>query len=265
MRWLADRIRSAWVCAGLSYRALFNWTHPFMYTTTLIISPLFQMIFFTLLGRFLGIADANFYVIGNAVLAVSGACLFGSTMAIANERRYRTLGAVVGSPGNRVLAFGSRGLPYVAHGMLSGVLMLACGAVLLGFRVAPAQLPLLLVVMVLSAASCSALGLALGAVGLRFRDVFVASNIAQYTLVLVSGAQVPRSVLPAWLQTLGRLMPLTAGIQASRMVAARAAWGSVWPWIAEEAAVLVVYSVLAIALMAFFEEESRRAASLDVI
>lgn len=257
--------RAAYVGGQLAYRALFNWTHPFMYVTTLFGGPLFQMLFFTLLGRYTGLADADFYVVGNAVLAVSGACLFGSTMAIANERRYRTLGPVLATPANRAITFTARGWPYVAHGMLAAVVLLVGGALFLGFRMDLMRLPALILVMALAAASCSAFGLVLGALGVRFRDVFIMSNIAHYVMLIVSGAEIPREVLPGWLQTVGGAMPLTAGIEASRLVVAGAPRSAIWPLLLRESIVLVAYGVLAVGLMSFFEAEARRSGTLDAI
>ena len=40
-----------------SYRALFNWISPVMYVTTMLGSPLFQILFFAYLGRFAGVQD----------------------------------------------------------------------------------------------------------------------------------------------------------------------------------------------------------------
>ncbi len=82
----------------IAYRALFNWTTPSMFIGTLLVGPLFQLLFFAFLGRHLGVADDTFYIVGNAVLAASLACVFGGTMAVSNERRYGTLGHVLLSP-----------------------------------------------------------------------------------------------------------------------------------------------------------------------
>ncbi|MFG2837072.1 hypothetical protein ACGFYE_18960 [Streptomyces zaomyceticus] len=53
--------------------------------------------------------------------------------------------------------------------------------------------PVLLVV----AGARSAFGLALGALGLRFRDVFLVTNVAGSVLLLVTGAAAPRET-PPW-------------------------------------------------------------------
>ena len=50
----------------ISYRALFNWIQPGLYVTTMLGSPLFQILFFTYLGRFTGSQSDDFFIVGNA-------------------------------------------------------------------------------------------------------------------------------------------------------------------------------------------------------
>ena len=44
-------LRLFWQGGMFTYRALFNWISPVLYTTTMLGSPLFQILFFTYLGR----------------------------------------------------------------------------------------------------------------------------------------------------------------------------------------------------------------------
>ena len=74
----------------ISYRALFNWISPVMYTTTMLGAPLFQILFFAYLGRFNGLRDDTFFVVGNAIQVSSQAGIYGMTMGIANERQFGT-------------------------------------------------------------------------------------------------------------------------------------------------------------------------------
>lgn len=265
MRTLLRHLRGGFVGAAITYRALFNWTHPFMYTTTLLLSPLFQLLLFAYIGRLTGVESDSYFVVGNSILACSIACIFGGTMAIANERRYRTLGPILASPANRGVMFLSRGLPYIVHGLGAALFILAAGALLLGFRMPLARLPLLVAVIVLASASCSAFGLTLGSLGLRFRDVFIVSNLAENLLLIVSGANVPRELLPSWLQVIGSGLPLTHAIAAARLIADGASLDKVWMQVVGEACVLAAYVAAALLLMKLFEHASRRRGVLDAI
>ena len=108
-------MRSFWrvffIGGAISYRALFNWISPVMYATTMLGSPLFQVLFFAYLGRFSGLQDDTFFVVGNAVQICAMAGIFGMTMGIANERNFQTLSPLLATPANRLALFLGRALP----------------------------------------------------------------------------------------------------------------------------------------------------------
>jgi ABC-2 type transport system permease protein len=249
----------------IAYRALFNWTTPAMFIGSLLVGPIFQLLFFAYLGRQLGVADDRFYVVGNAVLAASLSCVFGGTMAVANERRFGTLGHVLLSPRSRTAVFLGRVLPYAGNGLLIAVSTLTVGALLLGLRVPPEALPALLATLAVAALSCGFFGLTLGALGLRFRDVWVVSNVSVALLLLLTGVNVPAAGLPGWMRAVGEGLPITHAVRAARHLAAGDGLAAAGPALAAEAAVGLGYALLAALLLKVFEAESRRRASLDTL
>jgi ABC-2 type transport system permease protein len=263
MRHLVRTARLVVIGGGISYRALFNWTTPSMFIGTLLVGPVLQLLFFVYLGRQLGVADDRFYLLGNAVLASSTACVYGGTMAVSNERRYGTLGAVLLSPRRRAPLWFGRALPYVLNGLVVSGFTLTVAALLLGLPVPVDSVPALAAVLLAAAAACSAFGLALGALGLRFRDVFLVSNVASSALLLLTGANVPRGTLPQWMRTAGEALPLTHAAAAARRAAAGR--GLDMSLLGGELAVGAGYLVLAVVLLRLFEYGSRRRATLDVL
>lgn len=249
----------------ISYRALFNWATPTMYIGTLLIGPVFQLLFFAFLGRQLGVADDSYYIVGNAVLASSALCLFGGSMAVLNERRYGTLGHVLLSPRSRTLTWIGRGLPYAANGVLVATFTLVVGALALGLRIPAAAVPGLACAIVAASASCAAFGLVLGALALRFRDAWLINNTMVSIIVLVSGANVPRYVLPGWMRTVGDLMPVTHATAAARSLVNGASLSAAGGNVLWELAVGGAYALIAAILLKLFETESRRTASLDTL
>lgn len=249
----------------LAYRALFNWTTPAMFVGTLLVGPLFQLLFFTYLGRQLQVADDRFYIVGNAVLAASLACVFGGTMAVANERRYGTLGHVLLSPRSRTAVFLGRALPYAGNGLLIAAFTLAGGALLLDLPVPLSALPGLALALGVGALACGFFGLVLGALGLRFRDVWLVSNLSAALLLLLTGVNVPAETLPAGLRAVGQALPITHAAEAARLLAAGEPFAAAAPALATEFAVAVGYAVLAAVLLKIFELESRRRACLDAV
>ncbi|MCZ0980103.1 ABC transporter permease [Streptomyces diastatochromogenes] len=117
--------------------------------------------------------------------------------------------------------------------------------------------------MLAAAAACSAFGLALGALGLRFRDVFLVSNVASSVLLLLTGAAVPRETLPAWMRAAGELLPLTHAADAARGLSAGT--GLDGRLLGAELGVGAGWGLLAVALLAAFERGSRRRATLDTM
>lgn len=258
-------MRLIFVGGALAYRALFNWTTPAMFVGTLLVGPVFQLLFFAYLGRELGVADDGFYIVGNAVLAASALCLFGGTMAVSNERRYGTLGNVLLSPRSRTAVFLGRALPYAGNGLLVAAFTLVMGKLLLGLRVPAGAWPGLVLTLAAAALSAAFFGLVLGSVGLRFRDVWLVSNSTVALMILLSGTAVPREALPAGLRAAGEVLPLTHAATAARELVAGASLPSVLPTLGIELAIAAGYAVLAMILLTVFEAESRRTASLDTL
>jgi ABC-2 type transport system permease protein len=256
-------LRVLLVGGGIAYRALFNWLHPTIYIPTMLGMPLFQMLFFAHLGRYSGLADDTFFVVGNAVQASAMAGVYGMVMTIANERQLGTLSAVLATPANRLALFCGRALPLVANGLLVSAFGFAAGLLLLDFHLPAGAVPALAAALTSTPASCAGCGLALGAVGLRARDVWVGSNLAYYLMLLLCGVNVPLERLPDWLAAVGGALPLTHGIQAARQLAAGAHLSDVAGLLGREALVGAAWAALGYGLLRLFEAESRRRASLD--
>jgi ABC-2 type transport system permease protein len=255
--------RVFFVGGAIAYRGLFNWVRPAIYIPTMLVGPLFQILFFSYLGRYSGVKDDAFFVIGNAVQASAMSGVFAATMAIANERQFQTLSPLLATPANRFAIFMGRSLPVVASGLVVSVWGFLMGRLLLDFDPPASSIPALLLVTVVSVVSCTAFGLTLGSVGMRARDVFMIANVAYYLMWLLCGVNIPLDALPGWLEQIGKLMPLTHGIAAAREVAAGATLSSVSGLVWTEIAVGAAWGTTGFLLFRWFEYEGRRRASLE--
>ena len=258
-------VRVFFIGGLFSYRALFNWIRPLLYVTTMLGSPLFQILFFAYLGRYSGLEDDTFFVVGNAIQVSAMAGIYGMTMTIANERQFGTLSPLLATPANRIALFLGRSLPVIVNGLVVSTFGFAVGYVFLDFRLAASQLAPLAVVVAVTVASCTALGMLLGSIGLRARDVFFASNLVYFVMLLVCGVNFPLDTLPGWLQAIGRAVPLTHGIEAARAVARGASLGDVAGAVWTELGIGAVYAAAAFLLFRLFEVEGRRRASLETL
>ena len=256
-------LRVLFVGGTISYRALFNWISPGMYVTTMLGSPIFQILFFTYLGRYAGGRSDEFFVVGNAVQVSAMAGIYGMVMGIANERQFGTLSPLLATPANRLAVFAGRGLPFIVNGLVVSAFGFVSSWVLLDFSPDPSVLPALSFVVLVTVVSCTALGALIGSIGLRARDVFFAANLVYFLLLLFCGVNVAVGDLPGWMEAIGRGLPLTHGIQAARQIVDGAALGDVAGLVATEAAIGAAYAIAAYTLFRLFEAEGRRRASLE--
>lgn len=256
-------LRVCFVGGYISYRALFNWIRPALYIPTMLLGPIFQILFFTYLGRFVQLRDDTFFVVGNAVQIAAMSGVYAGVMAIANERQFQTLTALLASPANRPALFVGRALPVVANGLFVSAWGFGVSALLLHFRPAVSSIAPLALVVLVSVVSCTAWGLALGSLGMRFRDVFLIANVAYYVMWIFCGVNLPESALPGAIVWIGRVLPMTHGIQAARRVAAGGSLTGVAAPVLVELAVGAVWVGIAVLLFRLFELEGKRRATLE--
>ena len=189
--------------------------------------------------------------------------VYGMTMAVANERSFGTLGPLLASPANRAAVFLGRGVPVLANGLLVSLFTFGIGAAFLGFRPGLDSVPALAAIVVVTVTSCTGFGMLLGSVGLRAKDVFFASNLAYFLMLLFCGVNIPLDVMPGWMSFVGRCLPLTHGIAAAREVAAGAPISQVTGLVWTEAGVALAYAAAGFVFFRYLELASRRSAVLD--
>jgi ABC-2 type transport system permease protein len=262
---MTHNLRVFFVGGYLSYRALFNWMRPSIYIPTMLGAPIFQILFFAYIGRFAQVKDDEFFVVGNAVQLSAMAGIYGMAMTIGGERWTATLSSLMATPANRLPLFLGRAVPLIANGIFTSAFAFVVGWLLLDFDMPASGIPALGVVVAVSAFSCTSLGMLIGAVGLRVRDVFFLANLFVYLLILVSGANIPLDTLPDWMETLSRFSPLTHGIEAAREIADGAALADVSGLVWTELGIGAAYAVVAYGVFRLFEHEGRRRATLETM
>jgi ABC-2 type transport system permease protein len=246
-----------------SYRALFYWLTPWVYVPSLLVAPIFQILLFVYIGRSAGLESDKFYVIGNALQYAAIPCVFAMGFAIGGERYQRTLGSILVSPARRLPLFLGRAVPVMLNGAFVAAFSLAVGSLLLGIDLPASALAPLALVVLISAVSCTGLGLINGALALRVRESAVLANIIFGLLLIFTGANVPVADLPGWMQAISDVTPLTHGIEAARLLADGASLGSVDHLISQELLVGLGYGLVGYGLIRFFEWQSRVHATLE--
>jgi ABC-2 type transport system permease protein len=261
---LRTALRIFWFGGLMSYGMLFNWARPTIYIPTLIGGPTFQLFFFAALGSYATNRSPAYFAIGNAVQVSVLAGVFGMTMAIANERWFGTLPAILATPANRAALFAGRFLPFVFNGLLVSIYALVIGILFLGVRLEPSTLAVVAVALLVTVFSCTAIGALQGAISLRLRDGLFGANLIMMGILLFCGVNIPVAELPAWMQLVGQLLPFTHGLEAIRQAADGAGFGQVGGLIGIELLVGCAYAVAAFFLFTLLERSARRNATLDV-
>jgi ABC-2 type transport system permease protein len=248
----------------ISYRALFHFLSPWIYVPSLLVAPIFQILLFAFIGRSAGLESDRFYLVGNAIQFASIPCLFAMTQAIAGERFQQTLGFILVSPAARLPLFLGRAVPVVLNAAVVSAFSLAVGALVLRVDVPAGSVAPLALVILVSAFSCTGLGLVTAGIGLRVRDSAVLCNVIFGVLLVFTGANAPLDSLPGWMRAAGDWMPLTHGIEAARELAAGGSLGDVAGLVGTEVLIGILYAAAGYAVIRWMEREGRVHASLEV-
>lgn len=249
----------------MSYRALFGWMSPWVFIPSLLISPICQILLFAYIGRSAGVGNDEFYVIGNALNYAAIPCMFAMTFTIGGERFGQTLGLVLATPARRIPLFLGRSMPVIANGWFVAMFGVVVGTMLLDAHIpSDAWLQIALVVAVGSLASTGR-GLVMGAINLVYRDGATMGNVFFLVLLIFTGTNVALDDLPGWMAAIGRCLPLTHAIEATRMLGDGATWGAVQGLAGTELLIGTVYLAVGLSAIRLFEHLSRTGATLDKI
>ena len=221
---LADTVRTFVVSVRLGWQLEANWTDPFLFFTYSIAKPvssaLILVVMLEVIGGPAGRSFRPFVVVGSALWAFVISGVAGLAWAILEDReRYRVLKYVYVSPSDFLTVLVGRGVARIAVGLAGAVITLVVGVVALGvpFDVASVDWPLLVVSSLLGLGTIIALGLLMAGVCIQTRqESWSYPEAFAGALFLVTGAVFPLLVLPAPVQLVGLLTPLTWWIAGIR-------------------------------------------------
>jgi ABC-2 type transport system permease protein len=223
-RGAADIRRSFGVAARLGWQMEANWTDPVLFFIYSVAKPVSSALILVLMLEVIGAGGRRdfraFVVVGSALWSFVISGISGLAWSVLDDReRYRMLKYVYVSPSDFLVVLLGRGLARVAVGGMGAAITLAIGVVLLGVPFDPfvVNWPLLVVVMAAGIGSIVAIGILLAAICLQTRqEAWSYPEAVAGALFLVSGAVFPLAVLPAPVQALGLLTPLTWWVEGVR-------------------------------------------------
>ncbi len=261
MNWL----RVFFVGGITSYRALFGWLNPWIFVPILLVYPLFQILFFVYLGRGADVESDSFFLVGNALQTAAVPGIFAMGQVMGNERFFQTLPTLLASPASRPALFLGRSLPAVLNAFAVSAFAFIVGTLVLGIHIPASAVPTIVLAIMACALSCTGLGLCIGSLGLRGRNVGVLANLVDGFLLVLCGVNVPLADLPDWAQSLSQVLPLTHGVEAARDAVNGASLAETAGLITTEVLIGIAYFAFGMVLLRFFEHEGRRTASLETM
>jgi ABC-2 type transport system permease protein len=210
--------RTFWVNAVFAPRTSLGFMRIDFILGTVFVIPLTQMLFFAYVAQFAASPTSSipFVVVGNAVATVTYSSVFSVCQTTDSEKQQGTMEHLLVSPANRTALYFGRGVVPILLSLATVTVALFYAVVVFHVPFAESAVLPLAVSIVLTAFAMVGFGLLLGGVALYLRTSIILGNIFLFLGLLLSGANFPLSSLPAPLQWLGWLLPLTWGIAAVR-------------------------------------------------
>ena len=225
--------------------------------------PLVTMAFYCLLAAHsFRTTDLTRWVVGNAFLLCTNACVFTLGGVFLGERYNGRLRSLLAAPCSKLSVI-------LAGGVFPALLAAATVAVgfLLGglvFSVDFRGLSWLHTALAILAAMAAAAahGLCLATFGVVSDSMHLILNVVSYLLMIFTGAEFPRTQLPALGRWFGSLLPLTHAIAAMEQLW-QGAYGAFWHLLLLELLVAAAYSLAAWAVFRTVERLARKRGTFD--
>ncbi len=221
-----DHLRTLRLAAWLGWQIESNWARPALFLLYSFIRPiattLILVIMYLIIKQDVSSDPAFFsYVyLGATFYMFISSVVFGITYVIhADREHYQTLRNIYISPVSLYVYIIGRATGKVALAALAVVISMAFGILVLGLPFDPMLVdwPLFAIAMLLGLACLVSLGLALAGISMLTAKHSTSINEGVGGLVyLLCGAVFPITVLPAWGQAIGLMIPVTYWLELIR-------------------------------------------------
>lgn len=228
-------------------------------------SPLSQLVFFAVLVNFVYDGQGLIGYIGaNALILCVFNSVFGIMSIISSDRRMGTLQLVMTSPANKVGLFLARSISHVLNGLFTSIIGLIFGIVIFHISIPLEAIFPLLSVWLISIFSACGLGLIIGCFCLWTPSMHLISNLLASSLLLLSGANYPQVVMPAWMEKLSEFIPLTRGVDLTKQILNDGNNANVMQKLGEEFLLGISFFIISFLFIKYAEYLSRSKGTLDL-
>ena len=255
---------SLFVQAYLSYKSLLHQLRWHAFATVVLVRPVMLVVLFAFFGRFAARDEAvQSYIVGMIAFAIPLVLLWGILQTFVYERYYFTLTVVLGSPANRAVVYFSRGVTHYPNALVAVAASLFFAWWLLELDISRLSWSLLVGAILLITLSCMTYSLFFGNFSIVFREWGTIGSITPAAFTLLTGVIIPTESLPAVLEGLSRIVPMTHGLVAMRAAFAGEAASAVGMQLVWELVVGAVYAVGGYALFRACEVYGRRTGAME--
>ena len=215
------------VAAWLGWEMDSNWTEPWLFVIYSIIKPIaaafilvLMYVVFAAVGHVTVPALFDFMYVGNAFFIFVGSVLFGTFQVIQSDREwYQTIRYVYISPISYYVYIMGRAFSKILVSAFAVLITLGFGVAALGvpLGLSLADIPVFIAALVLGLFCLLAIGITLGGVTfLMARHTQTLAEAVPGIFYVFCGVLYPLSILPFWLQDVGKAIPLTYWFDLSR-------------------------------------------------
>ena len=215
------------VAAWLGWEMDSNWTEPWLFIVYSVIKPIaaafilvLMYVVFATIGNIQAPALFDFMYVGNAFFIFVGSVLFGTFQVIQSDREwYQTIRYVYISPISFYVYVMGRAFSKILVSAFAVVITLGFGVGFLGVPLVLTwgNVPVLVAGLVLGLFCLLAIGITLGGVTfLMARHTQTLAEAVPGIFYVFCGVLYPLSILPDWLQGVGKAIPLTYWFDLSR-------------------------------------------------
>jgi ABC-2 type transport system permease protein len=213
--------------AWLGWEMDSNWTEPWLFVIYSVIKPIaaafilvLMYVVFAAVGRVTAPALFDFMYVGNAFFIFVGSVLFGTFQVIQSDREwYQTIRYVYISPISYYVYIMGRAFSKILVSAFAVFITLGFGVAVLNvpLDLGWADVPIFLAALVLGLFCLLAIGITLGGVTfLMARHTQSLAEAVPGIFYVFCGVLYPLSILPFWLQDVGKAIPLTYWFDLSR-------------------------------------------------
>lgn len=274
--------RSFIPASWLGWQIESNWTDPLFFFALSILKPvagvLILVFMFNAVSRAGAASPIYAYIyLGNAFYIYVGAVMAGASYSILDDReRYRTLKYIYIAPVNIPLYLFGRAVARFVTGTIAVVVTLGAGVFFFKVPInfSTANWPMFFAALALGVICLAFMGIVLGTWTMTIRnEPWFLGDAAAAALYLFSGAIFPISILPAWLQPIGFIMPMSYWLELLRR-ALLGAGANAFPTFAAFsnsqlfgilAAITAAFGLIAFLAFRYFDHVARESGMIDAL